>query len=305
MLLRTAALLAGGVGVYNFLSGQNLALDLWDWARLESRSLGYWEERWRANPERSEIVVCLTTTPTRLPFLTGTFKSLLAQTRAPRRLRLHLPEWSRREGRAYPRLESTDWLDVVACPDQGPATKLLPALELAATQPLLVVDDDRLYPSDLVARLERASQEWPGAAVGCSGWRVPADLVDRPTTLWSNLTQTPPTPLLCTRIRRPARVDILQGYSGYLVRPGFYSPRVHDYRGAPEAARTVDDVWLSAHLQVERLVVPGPRMVFEAPHRARFYKRTSLGLINRGPGDVHRRANSIALRHLREHWCGR
>lgn len=301
--------LAGGLGLYNYLSGRDLLRDRRDEWRLAALSLAECAAFWERNPREADLVVCLTTTPSRLPYLAGTLKSLLRQTWRPRRIRLHLPEFSRREGRAYPALgalAAVPAVEVVRCEDQGPATKLLPALTVfPPEQRLLVVDDDMLYPAELVENFQRWSTAWPELALGSSGWIVPADLTDRPTTLWSNLRQTPPTPLKSTRLKTPTRVDILQGYSGYLVRPGFFDlEAVQRYAGAPPEAFFVDDVWFSAHCAAPKYVFPAGRYPFQEWRRLRLYQATSISRLNHGGGDPERRGNTILIRYFRERWLG-
>ena len=104
---------------------------------------------------------------------------------------------------------------------------------------VLVVDDDRIYPTTLIADLEKAAANHPGAALGLGGWIAPPDLIDRPTSVVSNLLMRPPAPIRSARIRKPVAVDILQGVAGYLVRPEFFDlAAVTNYERAPPAART-------------------------------------------------------------------
>ena len=306
--LAAAAALAGvGTAAYNYLSGRNLLADSWDQARLVCHSLDYWESVWLQRP-RTEVVACLTTIPSRLPHLELTLKSLLYQSWALQKIRLHLPAYSEREGRAYELPEAwrgRAWLEVVNCPDWGPATKLLPALEgLSQHQRLLVVDDDMLYPATLLQYLLGHAQQHPDRVVASSGWRVPDDLIDRPTTLWDNLAQRPPVPVKCTRLRGGGYpVDIVQGYSGFLTQPGFYDQeKIFDYSQAPPAARWVDDVWLSAHTRVPKEVFAAPRYCFERWKARKMMKAGSLGRLNRGDGDPLTRNNTLAIRHLYRHW---
>lgn len=300
-----AATAAVGLRVYNYMTGQNALLDWWDWRRLSSLSLAQALQQWRTAP-KSSLVCCLSTIPSRVEHLEHTVKSLLCQRPAPLLIRLHLPEWSRREDCAYvlpPWVAGCEAVQVVTCADQGPATKLLPALrELPPEQPLLVVDDDMIYPPGFVAHFERLAQLHPDQAVGSSGWRVPADLTDRPTTLRSNLLRQAPTPVKCTRLKQPWRTDILQGYSGYCLRPRHVDPAVHDPGAAPAGVFYVDDVWISAHVRAPKWVHPAARYPFPPPDLAALYKSSSLGLINRGGGDPEQRNNTIAIRYLRGVW---
>lgn len=306
--LAFAGLALGGLGVagYNYLSGRSLLHDSWDQLRLVSQPLDYWETVWRSRPP-TQVIACLTTIPSRLPHLALTLKSLLYQDWAVEKIRLHLPEYSEREKAPYvvpDRLKGRDWLEIVTCPDGGPATKLVPALlDLPKEQRLLVVDDDMLYPPTLLRHLLGHAQQNEDWVVASSGWRVPDDLVDRPTTLWDNLAQCPPVPVKCTRLHESYPVDIVQGYSGFLTRAGFYDVRsILDYSEAPPAARWVDDVWLSAHCLMPKAVFPAPRYCFERWRARTMMKAASLGRLNRGDGDPLTRNNTIAIRHLREHW---
>jgi hypothetical protein len=252
-------------------------------------------------------VVSLTSIPSRLPLIERTLKSLLRQSLAPRRIILNLPHVSRREGAAYKipaSLAGLPALDIRRCEDLGPATKLLPTLaQEDPGTPIIVVDDDRIYPANLVADLVRAAEADPGSAFGMSGWIVPPDLTDRPTTVWSNLRMLPPAPIRARRLSKPARVDVLQGLSGYLVRPRFFDlAAVADYSLAPREAFFVDDVWLSAHCNAPRFVIASRRSNYQPKFHRRFYSRTSLGRINRGPGPDAERNNSIVIRHFVRSW---
>ena len=84
-----------------------------------------------ASRQRSDLIVGLTTIPSRLPFVSPTLKSLLLQNVPPAKILLHLPEHSRREQVEYSvpeELQDLDVITIVRCPDWGPATKILPAL---------------------------------------------------------------------------------------------------------------------------------------------------------------------------------
>jgi len=310
LVLALAVLAYAAVKTYDVLSGRDLVRDLIDKIRLGGRRVEDWHRYWEENVNRSDMVICLTTIPSRLGHIEATLKSLLYQKRAPARIRLHLPRMSRREKVPY---APPDWLlllkavEIVPCEDYGPATKLIPALlDQAPDQKLLIVDDDKLYPPDMVERFDLAADAFPESALGSSGWTVPADLTDRTVTLWRNFRGLPPARLKATRITRPRRVDILQGHSGYLVRPRFFEPErlVGDYAGAPAAAFYVDDVWISAYCRAPKLIVPARRFCFVSWRLNRLYDWTSLGRINDGTGDPELNNNTIMIRHLKDRWMG-
>ncbi len=294
------------IAAYNFMEGETLIRDLIDEARLIRVDLKGLDAAWAAAPARADCVVSLTSLPSRLPYIGTTLKSLLRQEKLPARIRLNLPSFSRREQTPY---VIPDWLkdlqsvEVIACQDYGPATKLIPSLDLPGDAKIVVVDDDRIYPATLIADLNAAADRLGDAAVGLSGWIAPADLTDRPTTILTNIFMTPPVPIRARRMRAPQSVDMLQGLSGYLVRPRFFDvAEMTDYNGAPEAAFFVDDVWISAHCKALKYVIPAGRVGYAGRKRKQFYKETSLGRVNRGDGDVNKRNNTIMLRYFAGRW---
>ena len=126
-----------------------------------------------------DVIVALTSTPSRLRHLQPVIESLLRQEGGAKlRVALFLPPTFARTGEAYPELcDLPHWLapHCVKCDfDLGPLTKLVPALALARSlgvERVLTVDDDVLYPKELVRALLEASDEWPDAAIGCAGLR--------------------------------------------------------------------------------------------------------------------------------------
>ncbi len=305
--LLAAGAAAAAVTIHDFFEGETLLRDIADEIALSRSSLAELDRGWARNPRRSDAVVSLTTIPSRLPLIERTLKSLMRQALAPRRIVLNLPRFSRRESVAYEVPSFLAGLEAVSvrwCEDLGPATKLLPTLAAEAPETaIIVVDDDRIYPANLVADLMAAAGRDPLSAFGMSGWVVPADLTDRPTTVWSNLFMRAPAPIRARRLSRPVEVDIVQGLSGYVVRPSFFDlARVADYGGAPQEAFFVDDVWISAHCRARRFVIPARRANYQPKLHRGFYSRTSLGRINRGPGPHAQRNNSIVIRHFPQCW---
>lgn len=295
-------------GLYGRLGGRTWARDTWTRLKLARHDVAHWDRLWQQRQDRSEAVVCLTTIPSRLPRLAPTLKSLLAQDLPVARIRLHLPAVSRREGCGY---AVPDWLRALAAVevvevdrDWGPATKLIPALEaFAPDQPLIVVDDDMLYPPTLVSGLMGHAKRRPDDAIASSGWVVPLDLTDRPTRWWTHLFRISPAPVLATLVFAPYRVDVVQGYSGYLVRPRFFDlSAVRDYQGAPEAAFFVDDVWFSAHCRAAKWVCPAPRYCMDRWSELTFLKDGSLGRINSGDGSPETRNNTVMIRYFADRW---
>ncbi len=295
------------VRTYDFFEGESLLPDIWDEYWIAHARLDEMDEDWASNRQRSEAIVSLTTIPSRLPLIADTLKSLMRQSRAPARIHLNVPAFSKRENRPYvvpEKLTELKSVEIVATEDWGPATKLIPTLlSQPADQMIIVVDDDRIYPANLIADLEDAARITPEAAFGFSGWVVPPDLIDRPTTVFNNVFMRPPAPIRATRLWRPRAVDILRGCAGYLVRPRFFDlAGLTDYSEAPSAAFFVDDVWISAHCQADKFVISAKRSNYPPKRRHRVYMRTSLVAINRGNGSLENGNNTVVIRHFSTLW---
>jgi len=293
--------------LHDFLEGEHFLADCIDEWRLRRMNLAELDGIWQRSESRSNVIVTLTSTPSRLPFLDLTLKSLLRQSSLPKRIVINIPYFSNREDCVY---TLPEWLlclhsvEIHRCDDLGPATKLLPSLvRFDKRQQLIVVDDDRIYHETLIHNFVRAALKEPDCALGMSGWIVPADLLDRPTTISSNILMRSPAPIRATRLTSSREVDVLQGMSGYLVEPWFFDrSNIVNYGDAPSAARFVDDVWISGHCQVPRHVIAARHTNYPSKLRRSFYKLNSLGLLNRGPGGNELRNNTIVMRHLSRKW---
>ncbi len=264
-----------------------------------------------ASRQRSDLIVGLTTIPSRLPFVSPTLKSLLLQNVPPAKILLHLPEHSRREQVEYSvpeELQDLDVITIVRCPDWGPATKILPALlDSDPDQRVVAVDDDRIYRPTLLEDLLAASERNPDAAVGCFGLIVPLDRVDRRRRLVGRtidgLGFRRGVSLRGSRLRSPLPVDILHGYGGVMVRPRFFDlDRLADFEGAPDAAWLEDDTWFAAHCRAPKLIVPGKPGSFPRYFDRRVYRASRLGTHNRGGADPESRNTTVLMRMFSDRW---
>ena len=298
---------AAGIWIHHLFEGEWLPADLYREWKLGRTPLDRLDARRADAADRSDIVVTLTTTPSRIGLLEPTLKSLLDQSRPPARIVLNVPEFSTREQVAYTipdSLASLKSLEIRRCADLGPGTKLIPSVQAEAPDTLLlVVDDDRIYPRWLIARYETAAARDPDVVHTMSGWIAPADLTDRMTTIRSNLFMQPPAPIRASRLRKPRPVDIFQGVMSYLVRPRFFdAARLADFSQDPAETRYVDDVRSSALCKVPIRVLPAPSLSFVPKAQAKLLQSTRLGLVNRVPGEGHNRNNTIALEHFADRW---
>ncbi|SHJ50121.1 hypothetical protein SAMN05444000_109118 [Shimia gijangensis] len=305
------ALVAIGVGLalwihYTF-EGESLLRNLWREWRLGRRSLNEWDREWQHSTSKSDVVVSLTTIPSRMGVVDTALKGLMDQSRPPKRIYLNVPEWSKRENCVYEvpeHLTNLSSLVVRRCEDWGPATKVIPTLLAEdADQLIMVVDDDRIYPRNTLAAIEQQAASHPDKALGCAGWVVPKDFLDRPTTILSNLLKQPPAPIRGHRTRKPVEIDVLLGVFGYALRPRFFDlGRLTDFSDTPRAAFLVDDVRTSALCRVAKFVVPIRCLSFLPLRRRRQYTESALAHLNRGDGDLESRNNTKAIQHFRDLW---
>ncbi len=298
-LVLLAAVVA--LAAHDFFSGRNLLFDVVDEVRLARADIRALDRQCQENPDRCDAVVCLTTLPSRLPMIDDALKSLLRQTRAPREIRLYLPAFSKREKQPYRapqylrELKSVVLIEGVD--DHGPATKFRSAIQGARPDDkLVIVDDDRIFPPDMLARLDDAATRNPDAAFCIGGWVAPPDLIDRPTTMMMNINRIPPAQVRPSRLRRQTPIDILMGAHGFIVRPRHLDlPRLFDDSPAPEAAFFADDIWISAFCRAPKFALPIRRADFQPYRHMSRYDRSSLGWVNR-TGSPENWANTAVLK---------
>eukprot|EP00898_Chlorokybus_atmophyticus_P000026 jgi/Chlat1/1023/Chrsp109S01452 len=190
---------------------------------------------------RPRVVVSMTTTPDRVEYMCPTVMSILQQSLLPDAIYIFLPRVSSRTGRAYP---DPPWLRALPSParvlldsaqdDRGPATKLLPALEME-TDPetiIITVDDDYYYHEHLVATLVAYSiwnskQVYAFSSLGIdsAGW-----------VHW-----------------RPDKVEaeVLEAYVGVAYRRGMFDDQTifRNPKDISPACFFTDDIIISTHLQ--------------------------------------------------------
>jgi hypothetical protein len=306
-----STLALGSYALFCRLEGRNPPAELLYEAKLARLDLRELDRRAAQMPRCDDLVVCLTSLPSRLPHLQATLKSLLMQALLPAEVRVHLPRFSAREGRGY---EVPRWLlglrcvRVVRCDDDGPITKVLPALrEGPPDQRIVAVDDDRIYLPTLLEDLDRASRQHPDAALCTCGQIVPDDRVDRRRGLLGRtldgLRWAPGVSLKGSRLQRPLPVDVFHGFGGVLTRPRYFDiDALGDRDGAPQAAFFEDDTWLSGHCRARKLLIPCRRPMFPRYRGRRGFDRSSLGRINRGPERPEERNTTTLMRHFDDRW---
>ncbi len=302
-----AALAGAAWYVHHLFEGERYLRDRLRERRLAGASLAEWDARWAATEEKADVVVSLTTIPSRITVIDHALKGLLDQTRPPRKIVLNVPYRSLREDCEYEvpaHLEGLRGVEIRRCEDMGPATKAIPTLLAeGADQVVMIVDDDRIYPRDAVEGIEKAAAALPDCAVCYAGWTVPETLVDVPTTIRSNLFMEPPAPVRGTRLSEPRETDVLLGVFAYAIRPRFFDlEALADFTDVPRACFLADDVRTSALCNVPKMIVPTRGLSFIPRKDWGQFQDSALGHINAGDGSHESRSNTIAIRHYADRW---
>ncbi|MGV8985073.1 MAG: glycosyltransferase family 2 protein [Cypionkella sp.] len=215
-------------------------------------------------PAQCPTIITLSSIPPRFHALRPTLESLLAQALPAQDIILYVPQSYRR----FPDWDGTlptvpAGVTIRRCDrDIGPATKILPATRDFAGQDvdLLFCDDDKVYDKNWHARFKRTAAAHPGTCLVEAGETLPdiADSVRSRDRLprAKRLVKKP----LSYRIKRllslftfkaskyanSGFIDIISGHGGVLVRPDWFGEAAWDI---PEIIWTVDDPWLSGHLE--------------------------------------------------------
>lgn len=206
--------------------------------------------------KENRTVVSFTTTPTRIEHILPTVYTLVTQTYRVDEIRLNVPYYSQKTGTAYEIPDILKTLEYVSggvfriyrtWKDYGPSTKLLPAL---VNEPIdsriIVVDDDGIYGECLFGNLVAAFEENCGKSA---------------ITTYGKIYST--SPRACNRSIRDhvcdffektlfetcyKKVDVLMGFSGYIVTPRMFGTQIFTPDDAPKCVFNADDDWISGCL---------------------------------------------------------
>jgi hypothetical protein len=161
----------------------------------------------------TKVVVSLTTSPIRIKKIKPVIDSMLNQTIKPDRIYLNLPKVFKRNGSTFdmplPKfITDNDLIYVNFCDDIGPATKILPTINLINDPETLIlsIDDDIHYPEHLIETFIAFSKNYPDSCITGSSYMFKKSKV---TTQKNTVLGIP--------------VELLEGYSGVLYKRKFFN----------------------------------------------------------------------------------
>lgn len=203
------------------------------------------------------IIVSMTTTANRAPFLQQTLNSILAQTVQPNSLELNIPHTYKRHD-----LEPVDIKTIPAgfsifrCEDYGPATKLLPTLQRYAEQDVIIIycDDDRVYKSDWIERLVKIHDNNDGCCVADEMFDIPyfVNQITIKKSYFYRLKRALSLGFWNPRKINYSRAVIAEGFGGVLVKPEFFDELIFKI---PNEFFFHDDIWFSAKLAERKIPI--------------------------------------------------
>ncbi len=186
---------------------------------------------------QADFDVSLTSHADRVLRLHGAIESLCAGSVKPRRIILYLAaeDWPRPLPKTVQRLVGRG-LEVIDCPNFGPHKKQQPYLQQQSTfrYPLITVDDDVYYDSDLLQRLVAAWRERP-AEIHCSRARRIQFRGEEfaPYKSWP----------LCTGTEA-SHLNFATGVGGVLYPPAFLEFLKQAGDGFQHLCPMADDIWM-------------------------------------------------------------
>jgi hypothetical protein len=212
-----------------------------------------WVNRWFWNqsvkkvtrPIASKIIVGLTTSPTRIKYLTPVLKSILGQSCPPDEIHLNIPTIFKRDGTTYIIPEEISKMDpkikIIRTEDIGPGTKIIPSLlglDTASDTLVITADDDILMLPRTIEVIAEAFGQNPEAIYGLSGYQLDQEL----KPLYYN---------------KKINVEVLEGYAHFAVHRKFISSDFILYIKAAHSIREGflhDDVILANYFALKKIL---------------------------------------------------
>lgn len=252
--------------------------------------------------EGSELVVSLTTYGQRIHHVHIAIESLLQQTLPPNRIVLWLDEaeFSDATLPAALQRQKRRGLEVRYCANLRSYKKLIPTLKQYPSAAVITVDDDFIYPCDLVERLLRAHQSDPSCV-----WFVRGNLMTldddgnpQPYERWAKMPDTqPPRMAPCAaQLAEGSPLAFPTGGAGALYPPGSFHPDMTDAQLFMQLCPTADDIWFKMMTLLQgttsRLVV------LDEPFATKFlqlpdWSDTALYRVNLGDGANDRQMKQV------------
>ena len=137
----------------------------------------------RMKPSKQEVLVSFTTSPTRIQHTKHLIETLSNQTVPPDRIIVNIPYIFKRTQQTFENIPdfmlNNPLVYINRCEDVGPATKVVPTVQLATSPDSIIisVDDDIEYRKNMVEILLKHSRKFPNSAITGESF-MPGELVE-------------------------------------------------------------------------------------------------------------------------------
>ena len=182
-------------------------------------------------------VVSLTSHPERFNTLSQTLNSLLAQRLIAKNIYLNIAQEDiSKLPNSVKNFESNGLIKINSCENLGPGKKLIPTLKLEKSLPIIVVDDDLIFETDLTLKLMIAHHLSPGTIIASRVHKIihtPEGKISAYVDWQKNysLSDGPSMDLFAT------------SGAGTLYKAEFFHSDVTDEKAYTELAFHTDDLW--------------------------------------------------------------
>jgi hypothetical protein len=236
-----------------------------------------------ASPAEVEVIISLTSIPSRLSSLHLTIKSLLNQNISFEKvilwlhqdLKNHLPPVLQKlQGKRF---------EIHYSATTEPHRKLVETLKLHPDRVIVTCDDDMMYPTDWLCRLLESWKHTPGDIVAhrCRKIRIENDDI-LPYRTWHSEPRGESSPL-----------TLALGWGGVLFPPGSLDSRVLDRDTYIRLSPNADDLWYKAMATLKGTAMRKSRNPYPAPIPIIASQSMSLGKKN--IGEDQNRVQLLAL----------
>ena len=236
-----------------------------------------------AGPAEVEVIISLTSIPSRLSSLHLTIKSLLNQNISFEKVVLWLhqdlakalpPVLEKLQGKRF---------EIHYCETTEPHRKLVETLKLHPDRVIVTCDDDYMYPKDWLFRLLKSWQYTPNDIVAhrCRKIRVENGEI-LPYKTWHSEPQGESSPLA-----------VALGWGGILFPPGLLDDRVLDRDTYMRLSPSADDLWYKAMAMLKGTAMRKARYPYPAP--IPIIGSQSISLNRKNIGDDLNRVQLLAL----------
>jgi hypothetical protein len=236
-----------------------------------------------ASPASVDVIISLTSIPSRLSTLHLTIKSLLNQGVSFEKIILWLHQDLKED--LPPNLQKLqgDRFEIHYCASTEPHRKLVETLKLYSDRIIVTCDDDIIYPDDWLFRLLESWKHTPDDIVAhrCRKIRIKNGEI-RPYKSWRSEPTGESSPLA-----------VALGWGGVLFPPGSLDDRVFDRDTYMRLSPRADDLWYKAMATLKGTAMRKSRYPYPAP--IPIIGSQSISLHKKNIGEDQNRAQLLAL----------